>query len=222
MRIGGLQRLTLVDYPGKVAAIVFTQGCNFRCPFCHNPELVLCEAFQPTLPGKDVLHFFERRKKQLQGIVISGGEPTIQKGLVDFVVRIKEMGYAVKIDTNGSHPEVLTSLIDLNLIDYVAMDVKSSKAMYQEAIGVEFDVSKIQQSIDVILRSGLPYQFRTTAVKTLCSRNDLGGINDMIKGANHYVLQSFIASDKIIDPLIKTKEQYTLKEFGELKREFEK
>ncbi len=201
MRIGGFQRLTLVDYPGKVAATVFTQGCNFRCGFCHNAALVLPEAFQVPIPEQEVLEFCRQRRGQLQGIVISGGEPTIQKGLVDFIASLKDMGYVVKLDTNGSHPEVVAALIDQKLIDYIAMDVKTSLARYAEVVRCGCDIAKIQQSIDLILKCGLPYQFRTTLVDSVCSINDLLSIQDMLHDSNNYVLQPFVPSSTMVDPL---------------------
>ncbi len=198
MRIGGFQKLTLVDFPGLVAATVFTQGCNFRCGYCHNPELVLPQFFQAPLPPEVVLDYLNDRRGKLEGIVITGGEPTLQKGLSGFIARIKEMGFAVKLDTNGSHPQVLSSLISLNLLDYIAMDVKSSLARYSQVTGVACDTTKILESIDLIIKSGLPYQFRTTLVKEFCSKEDLEDIRLLVRGSDHYVLQPFVHSPKMI------------------------
>ncbi|MDO8674907.1 MAG: anaerobic ribonucleoside-triphosphate reductase activating protein [Candidatus Omnitrophota bacterium] len=222
MRIGGFQKLTLVDFPGKVAATVFTQGCNFRCGFCHNPELVCPQLFQTPVPVQEVLDHLDRHRGKLQGVVITGGEPTLQKGLSDFIVRIKDMGFAVKLDTNGSHPEILSSLMERHLIDYIAMDVKSSWAKYSRAAGVVCDTQKIRESIDLIMASGLPYQLRTTLVKEFCSSDDLCDIQHLIDGAKHYVLQPFVLSPKMIDPQSARWEQYTPIEIEALKAKFEK
>lgn len=222
MRIGGFQKLTLVDYPGKVAATVFTQGCNFRCGFCHNPELVCPRLFQTPVPVQEVLDHLDKRRGKLQGVVITGGEPTLQKGLFDFIVRIKDMGFAVKLDTNGSHPEILSSLIERHLIDYIAMDVKSSWAKYSRAAGVACDTQKIRESLDQIMASGLPYQLRTTLVKEFCSSDDLRDIQCLIGNAEHYVLQPFVPSSKMVDPRFNRKSRYTGAEIELLKARFEK
>ncbi len=198
MRIGGFQKLTLVDFPGKVAATVFTQGCNFRCGYCHNPELVLPQFFQAPLPAEEIFNYLNDRRGKIEGVVITGGEPTIQKGLEFFIARIKKMGFAVKLDTNGSLPEILSSLIKLKLLDYIAMDVKSSLGTYSQITGVASDTTKILESIDLIIKSGIPYQFRTTLVKEFCSEKDLRDIRLLIRQADHYVLQPFVHSPKMI------------------------
>jgi len=214
--------LTLVDFPGKVAATVFTQGCNFRCGFCHNPELVCRQLFQTPVPVQEVLDHLDNRRGKLQGVVITGGEPTLQKGLLDFIVRVKDMDFAVKLDTNGSHPEILSSLIKRHLIDYIAMDVKSSWAKYSRAAGVACDTQKIRESIDLIMASGLPYQLRTTLVKEFCSSDDLHDIQCSIRDADHYVLQPFVPSSKMVDPRFNRQSRYTGAEIETLKARFEK
>ena len=166
MRIGGFQRLSLIDFPGLVAATVFTQGCNFRCGYCHNPELVIPDLFQVPITPEVILDYLNSRRGKLEGVVITGGEPTLQSGLVDFIVKIKTMGFSLKLDTNGSHPEVLASLFSLKLLDYVAMDIKSSLKNYAKAASIACDTAKIQESIQIIIDSGIPYQFRTTTVKS--------------------------------------------------------
>jgi len=222
MRIGGFQKLTLVDFPGLVAATVFTQGCNFRCGYCHNPGLVLPELFgQPLLP-EQVFEFLNGRQGKIEGVVITGGEPTLQKGLGDFITRIKGMGFAVKLDTNGSHPEVLSSLFELDLLDYIAMDIKSSLAKYAQVTGISCDTTKIQESIDLIINSGVPYQFRTTLVKGFCSDEDLGYIQPLIRKAGHYVLQPFVHSQKMIDDRFDHQDQYTASEVDHLKSKYDK
>lgn len=221
MRIGGFQKLTLVDFPGKVAATVFTQGCNFRCGYCHNPELVLPRLFQAHILEEEVLDYLHERREKLQGVVISGGEPTLQKGLADFIVRIKEMGFAVKLDTNGSHPEVLLSLLELNLLDYIAMDIKSSLAKYYQVTGIACDTKKIQESINLIIKSGIPYQLRTTLVKEFCSDEDLNDIQRLVERANHYILQPFVSSQKMIDIRLNHQSQYTSSEMELLKTKYD-
>ena len=222
MRIGGFQKLTLVDFPGKVAAIVFVQGCNFRCGYCHNPELVLPQSFQEPLLPEMVLDYLKNRRGKLEGIVITGGEPTLQKGLVDFIAQIKKMGFAVKLDTNGSHPEVLLSLFESNLIDYIAMDVKSSLAKYSQVVGTPCETAKIVESIDLIIKSGIPYQLRTTLVKEFCSKEDLCDMQFLVKEADHYLLQPFTPSRKIIDPQFNQQSQYTSTEVEQLKARYDK
>jgi len=222
MRIGGFQKLTLIDFPGKVAATVFTQGCDFRCGFCHNPELVLPHLFQEPLSPELVLDYLSDKREKLQGVVITGGEPTLQKGLVDFITRVKEMGFAVKLDTNGSHPEVLSTLLGLNLLDYIAMDIKTSLVKYAEVTGVACDTEKIQESIDLIIHSGIPYQLRTTLIKDYCSEEDLPYIQLLVEKADHYVLQAFTPSEKMIDPLLNHQDQYTKPEIEKLKAQYDK
>jgi pyruvate formate lyase activating enzyme len=168
------------------------------------------------------LDYLNDRRGKLEGVVITGGEPTIQEGLVDFIARIKKMGFAVKLDTNGSHPEVLSSLLKLNLLDYIAMDIKSSLAKYSQVTGCACDTAKIRESIDLIVKSSVPYQLRTTLVKGFCSKKDLCDMRLLIKGANHYVLQPFIPSRKMIDVRLNHQSQYTSTEIELLKTEFEK
>ena len=222
MRIGGFQKLTLVDFPGKVAATVFVQGCNFRCGYCHNPELVLPQFFQAPLSPEMVLDYLNDRRGKLEGVVITGGEPTLQEGLVDFITRIKEMGFAVKLDTNGSHPEVLSSLIGLNLLDYIAMDIKSPLAKYAQVTGVACDTTHLKESIDLIIKSGIPYQLRTTLVKEFCSKEDLCDIRLLAGGADHYVLQPFVPSQKMIDPRFDHQNQYTNTQVEALKAKYDR
>jgi len=222
MRIGGFQKLTLVDFPGLIAATVFVQGCNFRCGYCHNAELVLPQLFQEPLPPTVIFDYLNGRQGKLEGVVITGGEPTLQKGLVDFITRIKEMGFAVKLDTNGSHPEVLSSLIESNLLDYIAMDIKSSLPKYSQVAGIICDTEKIQESIGIIINSGIPYQFRTTLAKQFCSDEDLGYIQPLIEKADHYVLQPFISSQKMVNDQFDHQEQYTVKEVDLLKAKYDK
>ncbi|MCD6558027.1 MAG: anaerobic ribonucleoside-triphosphate reductase activating protein [Candidatus Aenigmarchaeota archaeon] len=197
MLIGGLQKTSLIDYPGKVSCIVWTIGCNFRCPWCYNKSLVLGTA--KPIDEKEIFDFLEKRKSLLDGVVITGGEPTIQKDLISFIKRIREMGYLVKIDTNGSNPEVIKKLVDEKLVDYIAMDVKASLERYQEVTNSNIDINKISQSISIIMSSGIDYEFRTTVVPGLVSKDDVVGIAKLIKGARHYYLQRYFKAETLDD-----------------------
>jgi pyruvate formate lyase activating enzyme len=222
MHIGGFQKFSLIDYPQKVAAVIFTQGCDFRCPFCHNADLVLPEKFTPLLSEKDILEFLKKRKGQLTGVVITGGEPTIQGDLSDFLRKVKELGYSIKLDTNGNHPEVLKDLIDQQLVDYIAMDIKTSFGRYQEATGVDVDIKNIQRSIDAILGSGLDYHFRTTVVHKFISNNDLQEINKSLSQAKRYLLQEFVTDQLILDKTLKDERVYSQEELKALQEKWEK
>lgn len=215
MRLGGYQKLTLIDYPGKIATTVFTVGCSFRCGFCHNPELVLPEKF-PCLPAgrphsnqmeKEFFEHLEKRKGKLEGVCITGGEPTIQADIVEFIRKIKSMGYAVKLDSNGTMPEVLEKVFQEKLVDYVAMDIKSCPAKYLETAGIggrEDLLENIRKSIKLIMESGVPYEFRTTVVPGIHSEQDFEEIAQWIKGAKLYYLQEY-REDTVLDENIKNK-----------------
>lgn len=201
MRIGGLQKLTLIDYPGRISAVVFLSGCNFRCPFCYSSELVLPEKIkkQPKISEKYFFDFLKERKGLLEGVVLCGGEPTLNKDLPSFAKKIKEFGYFVKLDTNGSNPKMLKEMIEKNLIDYVAMDIKGPKGKYGEFNGNKADIKKIQKSIDILKQNIVDYEFRSTIVPTLHKREDVIEMAKWISGAKRYYLQSFLP-EKTIDP----------------------
>ncbi len=222
MRIGGFQKFSLIDYPQKVAAVIFTQGCDFRCPFCHNPDLVLPERFLPPVDQEEILKFLQKRQDQLSGVVVTGGEPTIHADLPEFLAKIKELGFAIKLDTNGNNPKALRALISDGLIDYIAMDIKTSLGRYREAAGIDVDVSHIQESVRVIIDSGIDYHFRTTLVCKLVSNNDLQDIADSLKDAKKYFLQTFSTKTPILDSLLKDARPYTEEEFQALKARWEK
>jgi pyruvate formate lyase activating enzyme len=194
MRIGYLQKTSLIEYPGKICSVVFTQGCNFRCPYCHNPELVDPSRFTQSLPADEVLSFLAMRRGKLDAVSITGGEPTIQDDLLPFLRKIRELGFPVKVDTNGSNPDVLGQIIEDGLADYIAMDIKSPLAKYPETAGVSCDVRKVESSIQAVMRSNLAYEFRTTLVTGLLSPDDVIEIGTLIKGASRYVLQRFTPS----------------------------
>jgi pyruvate formate lyase activating enzyme len=198
MNIGGLQRFSLIDYPGTICAIIFTQGCNFRCPYCHNPELVHPDRYETVIPEEDIYSFLERRRGKLDGVSITGGEPTEQSDLIEWIRRVKAMGYLVKIDTNGSHPEALNELTEGKLVDFIAMDVKAPLAKYRDITRSTVDPRLITESIQLILNSGIPHEFRTTVVQSQLDTKDISAIARMINGADRYVLQRFLPS-KVLD-----------------------
>ena len=192
MKIGGWQKISLIDYPGKISTIVFTQGCNFRCPFCHNPELVLKEKYSPLIEEDLIFAFLEKRKGEVEGVEVTGGEPTLQGDLDIFLEKVKKLGYLVKLDTNGSKPEVLEKLFEKNLVDYLAVDIKGPFEKYEEIIGgVKVDLNKIKESIRLIKDSGVDYEFRTTFVRPLLVVDDFEKIGEVIKGAKRFVVQNF-------------------------------
>ena len=187
MKLGGLVKFTLIDFPGYPAAIVFTQGCNFRCRYCHNPELVYPHLFQESVPEEEIMTFLKRRQGTLDGVVVSGGEPTLQPDLVRFMADIKALGYKTKIDTNGTRPEVLKELIDKKLVDFIAMDLKAPPSKYAAITGVETNENVIRQSMDLICQSGLDYQFRTTYDKEVLTDEDIAAISLTVNGKNYKV-----------------------------------
>lgn len=196
MKIAGLQKLTLLDYPGKLACTVFFGGCNFRCPFCHNWEL-LDGDFQPEMDENALISFLESRKGMLDGVCISGGEPLMSERIVPLIEKIHAMGFSVKIDTNGSYPDRLKRLIDEKLIDYVAMDIKNSPEKYPETTGGFANMEKIGRSIDLLIHGNTSYEFRTTVVDELHSEEDFHAIGRLIRGAEKWFLQAFQDRDTV-------------------------
>lgn len=205
MIIGGLQKTSLLDFPEKIAAIVFTMGCNFRCGYCHNPELINGEA-----KIEEVFEFLKTRQGKLDGVVITGGEPCLQKDLPEFIKQVKDLGFAVKLDTNGSFPEMLEKV--LPDLDYVAMDIKAPLEKYSQIVNVDVDTLKILKSIEVLKNGGVDYEFRTTVVKSQLSFEDFEKIGQLIQGAPRYYLQRFEAS-KILDKSLENEKTYSTEEF---------
>lgn len=201
MLIGGFQKFSLIDYPGKVSAITFTQGCNFRCSYCHNPELVEPKLFQEPLDEETIFSFLEARKGKLDGIVITGGEPTLQKDLPEFIRKIKSTRFLVKLDSNGTNPGMLKYLIEKELVDYIAMDIKAPLEKYKKVVNRRINPNLIKESIDTIMNSGLNYEFRTTFAKGIVTEAEVISIAKLIKGARLYVLQKMIDRGKILDPI---------------------
>lgn len=218
MRIGGLQKCSLIDYPGKVACVIFTQGCNFRCPYCHNRELVLPEHFNETIPEEDVLTLLVKRREYLDGAVITGGEPTEQENLLQFMMKVKEMGYLLKLDTNGSRPHIIRAVIQQGLADYFAMDIKTSLEKYHKAIGVNFPVELIEESIALIKDSSIQYEFRTTVVQPFCEFEDVCRVSLLVKDHKRYHLQAFRESPKMINRNLSKVDQMTSDEVQEWER----
>jgi len=200
MLIGGLQKASLIDYPGKVSCVIFLVGCNFKCPYCHNPELVNRHLYKgPCLSGKALCQFLSKRRSLLNGVVISGGEPTLQNDLFPLCEKIKRMGFQLKLDTNGSQPGIIRSLINEGLIDYVAMDIKTDPFRYSPVVTKRSNPERIFSSIQLIMGSDVPYEFRTTCVRPIVTEETVETITKTIRGAKRYVLQPF-SSRKILDP----------------------
>lgn len=197
MIICGFRKLTLVDYPQKLAAIIFTGGCPFRCPYCHNKTLVFPKLFPSPISEKEIFSHLKKRKNKLDGIVISGGEPTVHKGLKNFIQKIKSMQFLVKLDTNGINPKILQDLIKENLLDYVAMDIKAPIKKYPKIINTQINIEKIKKSISIILSSNIPHEFRTTVVQGMLSFDDILDIAKTIKGADLYAIQKFIPKNTL-------------------------
>lgn len=198
MKLGGFQKLTLLDYPGRVACIVFTRGCNFRCPYCHNSTLVIPEKYSRCIDESVVFDYLNKRKGILEGVVITGGEPLMQKGIGEFIKKIKDMGYLVKLDTNGSFPDILCGIIEY--VDYVALDIKGPAEKYGIITGTQGDkaVSDVKRSIDIIKKSGKEYEMRTTFVKGLHKIEDMSGIGELTGDCERYYIQSYVDSGNII------------------------
>lgn len=202
MKVTGIQKLTLLDYPGVVACTVFTAGCNFRCPFCHNAMLVLPEQIDnECLTDDEVFGFLQKRRGVLDGVAVTGGEPLLHADMPEFLARVKKLGYKIKLDTNGSNPELLSEIIKNKLVDRVAMDIKNAPEEYARTIGLEsFDIAPVERSKEMLLRGDIDYEFRTTVVKGIHTKESLIGAAKWIKGAKEYYLQQFKDSGNLILP----------------------
>lgn len=199
MKFNGFQKLTLLDYPGKVACTLFTAGCNLRCPFCHNASLVTHIDNVVSYDEDEILDFLRKRQGILEGVCITGGEPLMQSGITEFIKKVKELGFSVKLDTNGTFPEKLTMLAESKLIDYVAMDIKNCKEKYAVTSGItDLNIGNIEKSVEFLLSGKIPYEFRTTVVAEFHTPQDIGEIAKWIKGADKYYLQNFVDSGDLI------------------------
>lgn len=201
MKIHGYNQLTLLDYPGKVASTVFLGSCNFRCPFCHNASLVMNPGEQPAIAEEVIFDHINKRRGTLEGVCITGGEPTLSKELPEFIRRLKSEGLAVKLDTNGSNPEMVRELLGEGLLDMIAMDIKSSPAGYAKATGLKsFDMGAIFESVEMIMNAGIDYEFRTTVVNGIHTEEDFRKIGEWLRGSSKYYLQRYKDSGDLIAP----------------------
>lgn len=219
MLLDGLQKLTLLDFPDKMACTVFTHGCNFRCPFCHNASLV--EGDNAHLPLEEFEKFLKKRQGILDGVAITGGEPMLQKDLKDFIKMIRSYGYLVKLDTNGTYPEKLEELIDEGLVDYVAVDIKNSPEKYGRTIGVEgFDITPIRKTVELLKKGKVPYEFRTTVVKELHEAADFEIIGKWLEGVPRYFLQQFVDSGDVLSQGMSAHDEDTMREFLDIVQKY--
>ena len=216
MLIGGLQKTSLIDYPDKVSAVIFTAGCNFRCHFCHNPELVDKIDKKSLIKSQQVFEFLNKRKKTLDAVVITGGEPTLHQDLPEFIQKIKDMGLLVKLDTNGTNPKMLKKLIKRQLVDYIAMDIKAPLPKYAKVVKLKASKGKIGKSIKLIMKSGRAYEFRSTILPKLHTPEDILEMAKLIKGADKYFLQKFVPAQKLNNPEFSQLKAFSHKQMQEL------
>ena len=214
MNIFGYQKTTLLDYPGHVAATIFTGSCNFRCPFCHNSDLVLNSMTSHFISEEEIFAFLKKRKNILSGICITGGEPTLQPDLPEFINKIRSLGYKIKLDTNGYQPEIISDLLKNNLLDYIAMDIKAGLSNYSKVCGISnVNTDNIINSISIIEDSNIDYEFRTTVVKELHDEKDFYEIAEIISPKSTYFLQSFQDSGNILTPGLSSYDKQTLEHY---------
>lgn len=225
----------MIDYPGELAATVFASGCNFRCHFCYNPMLVVPKG-HPLIEEGGLLDFLAERKGKIDGVVVTGGEPTMQSDLPEFLAKIKKLGYKIKLDTNGTNPEMLEKVIsprpsspptpspspEGGLVDYIAMDIKGPLDKYQEIVGVNVDLENIKKSVKIIIESGLPHEFRTTLVPGLHKKEDMEKMGEMIRGADKWFLQFFKSNTGLVDKSFEEKPAFTYAEMEEMRKMGEK
>lgn len=214
MEIGGLQKLSLLDYPDRTCCTIFTLGCNFRCPFCHNASIILPLFSGETISEEEIISFLKKRIGLLDGVCITGGEPLLQKKLEPFLYQMKSLGFSIKLDTNGSFPERLQQLISSQLVDYVAMDIKNAPNKYNQTIGIKnFDLAPIKESVSTLMADVIPYEFRTTVVRELHTAEDMLALAQWIQGSEKYFIQNFVHSD---DVLVKDLSSYSEKELKKI------
>lgn len=234
MKIGGLQKLSLLDYPGYIAAIIFTQGCNFQCQFCYNPMLVWPASREGSklkykapsndwgqeghsgISEYDLFVFLKKRAGKLDAVVITGGEPTLHPDLPEFIEKIRQLGYKIKLDTNGTNPTILEKLLKQKLVDYIAMDIKAPEKKYEKVTGVKINLDDIKKSIKLIMNSELPYEFRTTMVPGLHGSEDIAGIGKLIQGARLWYLQQFKSDTDLVNKQLEGEKAYTKKDLEKI------
>lgn len=219
MQFHGFQKLTLLDFPGKVACLLFTGGCNFRCPFCHNAGLVT-HVGNETYSEEEILSYLEKRKGILDGVCVTGGEPLLQSGLSAFLKKVKTLGYAVKLDTNGSFPDRLKALVSAGLVDYVAMDIKNAPEKYALTAGTKVDLTAVKESVSFLLSGAVDYEFRTTLVAELHTAADMEAIGTWIKGAKRYYLQTFRDSGDLIGTGLSALDEESTRAFSEIAQRY--
>ena len=220
MTVNGLRKLTLLDFPGRVACTLFLAGCNMRCPFCHNAPLVVDGSGVENIPEDELLAFLKKRSGILDGVCITGGEPTLRRELPELIRSIKALGYAVKLDTNGTSPDMLSSLIGEGLIDYVAMDIKNSPEKYSLTAGCAADLDAVCRSAAILMENKVNYEFRTTVVSGYHTAEDFRDIGEWLRGAEKYFLQNFVDSGALIDPETRGCSESEMKEFLETVKQF--
>lgn len=221
MLIVGMQKTTILDYPGRIASIVFTGGCNFRCPYCHNGDIVLAPNSYIPFEENEIFSYFKKRSNLLDGVVISGGEPTLQPDLYDFIKKVRSMGLKVKLDTNGTNPDILQTLLEEDLLNYVAMDIKQCRDKYESiTCNGKIDINAIDTSIDLLLSSFIDYEFRTTITKELHTKEDIINIGKWISGAQAYFLQPYTYSESVINPIYSAPSKNELSEYIEILKQY--
>lgn len=223
MKIASYQKFTLVDYPGKIATTIFTIGCNFRCPFCHNPELVISPqiAIADNKIEKEFFEFLKKRVGKLEAVCITGGEPSLQPDIVEFMKKIKDLNYLVKLDTNGTRPVVIEKALKMKVVDFIAMDIKNSLQHYHKTVNTQVNLNKIKLSVDLIKNSGINYEFRTTVVPGIHTYKDFDEIAKWLRGANHYSLQEY-RDKKILDENLRQKTADKVLDLNKIKKTISK
>ncbi|RLJ09679.1 MAG: anaerobic ribonucleoside-triphosphate reductase activating protein [Candidatus Aenigmatarchaeota archaeon] len=215
IEIKGWHKFSMIDYPGRSCSVIFLPGCNFRCPFCQNPDLLKNPEGLPTLDTNEIIRYIQTEKMWIDAVCITGGEPTIHKDLPEFLKRFKDAGILVKLDTNGSNPEMIKNLLESGLVDYIAMDIKAPLRRYPEAVGVDVDIGKIMRSVELIRNSGIDYEFRTTVLPRLHKKDDIVQIGKELRGSRRYVIQQF-RPGKTLDERYANEKTYSERELQEL------
>jgi len=218
LSIKGFQKICLVDFPPYTASTIFLGSCNFKCGFCHNPDLVLNFKDIPDIPEQEIFDYLKGKKQWIDGVCITGGEPTLHKELPEFIEKIKKLGMLVKLDTNGANPEMIKTLLQKKLLDFIAMDIKSSLERYDEAAGIEVNKDKIKESVEIIRNSGIDYEFRTTVLPGLVEKKEITQIGEWLKGSKKYTIQNFRTSKPLIDNKLQHITPYSNQELEELKK----